>query len=101
MPALTSAKPDFSRVSQQLSDRDAALDPDELRASTAAVIARWRKSMGLRVLPGQEIRDEPSTDLVEIVETERQLDVDASEPLAAVIDILRGAHKKPVSEYRD
>ena len=99
LPDVKAPKPDLSRVSQHLAaTRDEAIDPDELRASTAAVIARWRKSMGLRVLPGQAVPDdEPSTDLVEIVDTERQLEESAGEPLAAVIDILRGAHKKPVS----
>ncbi|HEX5479303.1 MAG TPA: DnaJ domain-containing protein [Dehalococcoidia bacterium] len=98
LPDVTAPKPDLSRVSQHLAaSREEAIDPDELRASTAAVIARWRKSMGLRVLPGQALPDdEPSTDLVEIVDTERQIEESAGEPLAAVIDILRGAHKKPV-----
>lgn len=99
LPDVKTPKPDLSRVSQHLAaGREEAIDPDELRASTAAVIARWRKSMGLRVLPGQALPDEePSTDLVEIVDTERQIEESAGEPLAAVIDILRGAHKKPVS----
>ena len=103
LPDVRAARPDLSRVSQHLAaGRDEAIDPDELRASTAAVIARWRKSMGLRVLPGQALpADEPSTDLVEIVDTERQLEASSEEPLAAVIDILRGAHKKPVSELSE
>ena len=51
--------------------------------------------MGLRVLPGQDPTAEPSTVLVDIVEGERQIDAGEtdSEPLNAVIDILRGAHK--------
>jgi hypothetical protein len=97
MPDLKATKVDLARISENLSagDRAEPLDPDELHASTAAIIGRWRKSMGLRVLPGQELSQEPSTALVDIVEGERQIDAgDAdSEPLTAVIDILRGAHK--------
>ncbi len=72
-------------------DKDEPLDLDELRASTAAIIARWRKSMGLRAIePG----DAPTTTLVEIVQSERE--VEESEPLNAVLEILRGAHKKTI-----
>ncbi len=76
-------------------ERDEAIDADELRASTSAVIDRWRKSMGLKPMTLRALAaDEPSNDLVEIVETERQLDETDSEPLMAVIDILKGAHKR-------
>src|SRR6185437_9823477 len=83
----------FGRTAQ-----DDMIDPDELHASTAAVIARWRKRMGLATpLPGSEPAEPiplmPSTALVEIVESERQIDDGESAPLLAVIDILRGAHK--------
>lgn len=59
------------------------------------MIARWRKSMGLRTSLREQASPggEPTTELVEIVETERQIDEHESEPLMAVIDILRGAHK--------
>jgi hypothetical protein len=78
--------------------KDDPLDADELHASTAAMISRWRNSIGLRPLPaGEDAANAPSTTLVDIVESERDLD-DQSEPLAAVIDILRGAHRSP--EYR-
>ncbi|MEX2246519.1 MAG: J domain-containing protein [Dehalococcoidia bacterium] len=73
-------------------EEDSDLDPDALRSSTAGMIARWRHSVGLRnisrdMLPGAGI---PSARLMEIVETERELG-DEDEPLAAVLDILRGS----------
>jgi len=99
MPEVRTPKLNLAGVGERLgrsAERDAAIDPDELRASTSAVIARWRTNMGLR----PSLRDfagpgtgAPSTELVEIVESERQLDENESEPLMAVIDILRGAHK--------
>jgi hypothetical protein len=99
MPDVRAPKLNLATVGERLgrsAERDAAIDPDELRASTSAVIARWRKSMGLRT----SLRDfagpgngAPSTELVDIVESERQIDEATSEPLMAVIDILRGAHK--------
>ena len=75
---------------------DEPLDTDELRASTAAIISRWRQSMGLRAPQPSEPRDdhEPSKTLVEIVEAEHDLEAE-SEPLTTVMDILRG--HKPAS----
>ena len=74
------------------SEPDAPLDADELRASTAAIIARWRKSMGLRAaeLSASEPKEAPITTLVDIVDEERELHED-DEPINAVLDILRGA----------
>ncbi|HEY8172359.1 MAG TPA: J domain-containing protein [Dehalococcoidia bacterium] len=66
-----------------------AMDPDELRVSTAATIARWRASIGLR---SQAAEDAPDTTLVDIVAGERDLE-QHDEPLEAVLDILRGAHR--------
>ena len=70
--------------------KDEPMDADELRQSTAATIARWRKSVGLR-----ESRRESAPDqtLVEIFESEKEID-SADEPLAAVLDILRGSRNK-------
>jgi hypothetical protein len=80
------------------SPKDEALDADGLHASTAAMISRWRSSIGLRPLAAEgDPATAPSTTLVDIVESERGLD-DQDEPLAAVIDILRGARRSP--EYR-
>jgi hypothetical protein len=78
--------------------KDEPVGPDELRASTAAMISRWRNSVGLRPLAEAEsaATAEPDTTLVEIVESERDLERH-DEPLAAVMDILRGSGtKKPV-----
>ncbi|MDE3094665.1 MAG: DnaJ domain-containing protein [Chloroflexota bacterium] len=98
MPVVKTPRVDLGRVGDHLgrsAERDDAIDPDELHASTSAVIARWRKSMGLRTSLREQASPggEPTTELVEIVETERQIDEHESEPLMAVIDILRGAHK--------
>ena len=71
--------------------KDEPTGPEELRQSTAAMISRWRNSVGLVPEPPVEAADrKPSTRLVEIVETERKLD-ESDEPLAAVMDILRGS----------
>lgn len=71
-----------------------SMDADELRASTAAMISRWRNQIGLRA-PDPQAADagseaQPSTELVDIVRTERELESEDA-PLAAVIDILRGS----------
>lgn len=71
--------------------KDEPVGPEELRRSTAAMITRWRNTVGLVPQPTEEERErQPSTQLVEIVEAERKLD-EADEPLAAVMDILRGS----------
>jgi len=73
------------------------VDADELRASTAAMISRWRNQIGLRApapaavsAERSPLGDDPSTELVDIVRSERELDSEDA-PLAAVIDILRGS----------
>ena len=68
------------------------MDADELRRSTAETIARWRASVGLKAVQLGEAEDAPSTELLDILEGERALDDD--EPLNAVMDILRGTHRK-------
>jgi len=71
--------------------KDEPVGPEELRQSTAAMISRWRNSVGLAPdSPDDASRKQPSRRLVEIVEAERKLD-DADAPLAAVMDILRGS----------
>lgn len=104
MPALpTIQSPKLSMPS--LSDaslgapRDEGISADQLRVSTAATIARWRKSVGLKQidpslatpLDGPEASFVDTT-LVDIVASERELD-DTSEPLTAVLDILRGSNR--------
>jgi hypothetical protein len=81
------AVPEFSLprigevVAAAIPERDEPMDPDELRSSTAAMIARWRNSVGLKTLA-------PSTELLEIRESERALDDDES-PVNAALEILR------------
>ncbi len=76
--------------------KDEPTGPEELRQSTAAMISRWRNSVGLLAeAPADAAERKPSTKLVEIVETERKLD-EADEPLAAVMDILRGSGANPI-----
>jgi hypothetical protein len=75
--------------------KDERLDAGEVQASTAAMISRWRNSVGLRPMAAAESgEDQPSMTLVDIVESERDLD-ETDEPMSAVIDILRGA-RRPV-----
>jgi hypothetical protein len=105
MPEVKTPKINLAQVGERFgrTAQDDLIDADELHASTAAVIARWRKRMGLTTpLPGAEPAEPiplmpipltPSNALVEIVESERQIDDGESAPLLAVIDILRGAHK--------
>ncbi|MBI5285230.1 MAG: DnaJ domain-containing protein [Chloroflexi bacterium] len=70
---------------------DDAIGSDELRASTAAMISRWRNSVGLRPMADDDDdAREPSNELVEIVAAERDIER-GGEPLAAVMDILRGS----------
>jgi hypothetical protein len=71
--------------------RDEGIDADELRASTAATIARWRASIGLKASVATD-GTAPSSELVDIVESERELDTEG-EPLNAVMEILRGSHR--------
>jgi hypothetical protein len=68
--------------------KDEPVSADELHTSTAAMIARWRNSVGLRNLAPAAAAAEPSTELVEIVQTEREIEAESA-PLNAVLDILR------------
>ena len=72
--------------------RDEPIDADELHDSTAATIARWRKSVGLQASRRGE--EPPDQTLVEIFESEKEIE-SADEPLAAVLDILRGSRTVP------
>ncbi|MBF6599377.1 MAG: DnaJ domain-containing protein [Dehalococcoidia bacterium] len=101
MPEMKAPNLNLAQVGEAFArtGQDEPLDADELHASTAAVIARWRTRMGLttplRDLSAVDAPSDttPSTALVEIVESERELEETESEPLRAVIDILRGAHR--------
>lgn len=99
MPAMP-AMPEIG-ASQALKElgfgqaKDESVDADELRRSTAATIARWRSSVGLRAIQ-REDGDGPDMTLVDIVSGEQNLE-QQDEPLAAVLDILRGASKQSIS----
>jgi hypothetical protein len=67
--------------------KDEPVSAEELHTSTSAMIARWRNSVGLRPLAAI-----PSTELVDIVQTEREIEADSA-PLSAVIDILRNSRR--------
>jgi hypothetical protein len=73
------------------SAKDEPIDADELRQSTAATISRWRKSVGLH--EARLAGDAPDQTLVEIFESEKEIE-SADEPLAAVLDILRGSRNR-------
>ncbi len=98
MPKLAELNVPALRDIAPIASKDDGVAPDELHASTSALISRWRTSVGLRPLAPAELDadGEPSLELVDIVEAERSLEEhDDGEPLAAVIDILRGS-RKPV-----
>ena len=102
MPKLAELNVPALRDIAPIAAKDDAVAPDELHASTSALISRWRTSVGLRPLAPAELSEdgEPSLELVDIVESERTLEEhDDGEPLAAVIDILRGS-RKPVETPR-
>lgn len=73
---------------------EGGIDADTLRASTAATIARWRKSVGLKHIDTSlgAPMDGPDHTLVDIVQSEREVE-ESSEPLNAVLDILRGSSR--------
>lgn len=62
---------------------------EELRASTASMLGRWRK-----VAPATPLAAKPDTTLVDIFQSERDV-AEAEEPLNAVLDVLRGS-REPV-----
>ena len=95
LPDVAAPKLAFPKLPELAADpADDQLDADELRESTAAIIERWRNSMGLRAATPLRGDDEPSKTLVEIVEGERNLEAE-TEPIDTVMEILRGARKSP------
>lgn len=67
---------------------------NEIQASTAAMINRWRNSVGLQA-PVSTVNDpsrDPDTTLVDIFQSEQDIE-GQNEPLTAVIDILRGSRQ--------
>ena len=93
---LASGQPERVGPTAKRSDSASAT---EIHASTAAMISRWRSSVGLKA-PSSTASDpdrQPDTTLVEIFQSEQEID-SQSEPLTAVIDILRGSRQP--SEFR-
>jgi hypothetical protein len=77
---------------------DEGIDADTLSESTRETIRRWRSSVGLRApMPGQQMpavdMGGPSETLMEIVETEKQIEEQDGEAFNAVMDILRSGAK--------
>jgi hypothetical protein len=98
IPEIKAPKIALPQLDLAPAEEDEEVTPDEIRASTAAMIARWRKSVGLKPVALSELgpalgAPAPSTTLVEIVESEREIEDAENAPLDAVIDILRGARR--------
>lgn len=76
---------------------DEPLGADELRTSTAAMIARWRQSIGLRgEAAASDPERSPSLLLRDIVSTERASQ-DEDEPLTAALNILSRSRRRPIA----
>ncbi len=88
-----------SKPERVVAKRSDSASASEIQASTAAMISRWRNSVGLQAPPTSagELEREPDTTLVEIFQSEQDID-SPDEPLSAVIDILRGS--RHASEHR-
>jgi hypothetical protein len=76
--------------------KDEGVDPDVLSQSTRDTISRWRRSVGLKApmfAAADAAGDEPSETLMEIVDTEKQIEGQDGDPFNAVMDILRSGAK--------
>lgn len=71
-------------ASSRVAGRDKAQD---LHASTAAMLQRWRSNAGIQPAAEREA-PEPDTTLVDIFRTERQIE-GANEPLTSVMEVLK------------
>jgi curved DNA-binding protein CbpA len=78
-------------ATSRISGRDKTQD---LHASTAAMLARWRNNAGIQ--PAAELTPEPDMTLVDIFRSERELE-SAADPLTSVMDVLR-RQKAPAAE---
>lgn len=101
MPAVRAPKLDLPKISELhapglrdlgAAQKDEGIDADALGASTRDIIARWRKSVGLKTVQSADT-GVPSGTLMEIVDTERQIVDGDADPFAAVMDILRSGAK--------
>jgi curved DNA-binding protein CbpA len=66
----------------------------DLRASTAAMLGRWRENVAARGATAPEVDDATDATLVDIFRSEEAPD-EPEEPLTAALDVLRGAGKAP------
>jgi curved DNA-binding protein CbpA len=101
MPFRSHAKPDAAvlpparavvSAGSRLAGRDKA---EDLHASTAAMLQRWRSNAGIQPAsetknPASPVTDRPEPDmtLVDIFRSEQELDA-SEDPLASVMDVLR------------
>ena len=81
-----SPAPAVIAASSRVNGRDQAKD---LRASTAAMLERWRSNAGIQPAAERET-PEPDMTLVDIFRTEKELEA-ADDPLTSVMDVLRRA----------
>lgn len=80
------AKAPVARPARLRATRATRQDPGALQASVASTRERWR-----RAATSVQPESAPDTTLVEIFSSERELESKSGEPLAAVMEILRGA----------
>jgi hypothetical protein len=66
--------------------RRGGVPADELRTSTASMVGRWRANAAI----GGETDRTPDSTLVDIFRSEHEIE-SLSEPLSAVLDVLRGS----------
>jgi curved DNA-binding protein CbpA len=81
-----SQSPTVIAASSRVNGRDKAQD---LRASTAAMLERWRSNAGIQ--PADAQAPEPDMTLVDIFRTEKELAATPDDPLTSVMDVLRRA----------
>jgi curved DNA-binding protein CbpA len=73
--------------------RPSKKDINDLRASTAKMLDRWRANAGIQAQP-QDSEPQPDMTLVDIFRTEKDLE-SHDDPLAAVMDILKARDTVP------
>jgi hypothetical protein len=108
MPAVKAPKLDLPKMTDLpkmpglrrdpgIAQKDEGIDADTLRDSTRDTIARWRKSVGLKIPAA--VDGAPSDELMAIVDAERQmsgrdaLNGGEGDPFGTVMDILRSGAK--------
>lgn len=87
-PASRIRERDIPRLPSAASTGRRAAPVEDLHSSTASMVGRWRTSVNARDAGAGGRK--PDTTLVDIFQSERDVET-PSEPLAAVLDILRGS----------